>query len=550
MAGVDQVWANSAIEFCLRHGIDHFFLAPGSRCTPLTLAVARMVRDGRAKAIQHFDERGLAFAALGYGRATGKPGVFICTSGTAVANAFPAVIEAAAESVPMLLFTADRPPELRDSGANQTIDQRAIFGGYPRLFVNMPVPDESFALGESLEQGFAATKDGPVHFNWMFREPFTISDEPVPPQYKPEAQASGLPSPPTHNKTELQIQTRGNVLIALGGCKPFEAQQSWELSQNLNCPILSDVTSGLRTGSLELPSEFELPVPDTILHLGGRIVSKTWHQWTATLPDTVDFHHITPTGQIVNPNRLALSQHHADLIQLPSIVSGPKTSDSFLKAWSDAGAQRSGIVDRQLSDPKKLSEPAVAFHVSKHCPTSHGLFVGNSTPIRDMDWFGQGLSDKVRNVAANRGASGIDGLLATATGHAIGLEQPTTILIGDLSALHDLNSLSLVAKSPWPMIVLVLNNQGGHIFDLLPIRESEHFEQFFATPHEYQFEHAAKMFGIDYRRITETDDFAASYRDACSQDRSIILELMTDRQYNMEVRKQIREEIKRCSSQS
>ncbi len=550
MAGVDQVWANSAIELCLRHGIDHFFLAPGSRCTPLTLAVARMVRDGRAKAIQHFDERGLAFAALGYGRATGKPGVFICTSGTAVANAFPAVIEAAAESVPMLLFTADRPPELRGSGANQTIDQRAIFGGYPKLFVNMPVPDESFALDESLEQGFAATKNGPVHFNWMFCEPFTISDEPAPPQYKPEAQASGLPSPPTHNKTELQIQTRGNVLIALGGCKPFEAQQSWELSQNLNCPILSDVTSGLRTGSLELPSEFELPVPDTILHLGGRIVSKTWHQWTATLPDTVDFHHITPTGQIVNPNRLPVSQHHADLIQLSSIVSGPKTSDSFLQSWSDAGAQRSGIVDRQLSDPKKLSEPAVAFHVSKHCPTSHGLFIGNSTPIRDMDWFGQGLSDKVRNVAANRGASGIDGLLATATGYAIGLEQPTTVLIGDLSALHDLNSLSLVAKSPWPMIVLVLNNQGGHIFDLLPIRESEHFEQFFATPHEYQFEHAAKMFGIDYRRITEMDDFAASYRGACSQDRSIILELMTDRQYNMEVRKQIREEIKHCSSQS
>jgi 2-succinyl-5-enolpyruvyl-6-hydroxy-3-cyclohexene-1-carboxylate synthase len=551
MAGVDQVWANSAIEFCLRHEIDHFFLAPGSRCTPLTLAVAResCVQKSRIQVVQHFDERGLAFAALGYGRATGKPGVFICTSGTAVANAFPAVIEAAAENVPMLLFTADRPPELRGSGANQTIDQRDIFGGYPKLFVNMPVPDESFALEESLAQGFAATKNGPVHFNWMFREPFTISNVPTPNKYKPEAQASGSAATVEH-KNDLKIKVNGNVLIALGSCNPFEAQQSWELSQYLNCPLLSDVTSGLRTGSLELPSEFELPVPDTILHLGGRIVSKTWHQWTATLPDTVDFHHITPTGQVINPNRLPVSQHRANLIQLPSIVSGPKTSESFSKKWSDAVAQRNDIVDQQLSDSKKLSEPAVAFHISKHCPTSHGLFVGNSTPIRDMDWFGNGLSDKTRNVAANRGASGIDGLLATATGYAIGLEQPTTVLIGDLSALHDLNSLSLVAKSPWPLIVLILNNQGGHIFDLLPIRESKHFEQFFATPHDCQFEYAAKMFGIDYRRITEMDDLAANYRDACLQNRSIVLELMTDRQCNMEVRNQIREEIQKCSSQS
>ena len=548
MAGVDQVWASTAVEFCLRHGIDHFFLAPGSRCTPLTLAVAR---ESDAHVIQHFDERGLAFAALGYGRATGKPGVFVCTSGTAVANAFPAVIEAAAESVPMLLFTADRPTELRGTGANQTIDQRNIFGSYPKMFVNLPVPDESFALDESLEQGFAATKNGPVHFNWMFREPFTISDEPASTEYKPEAQASESATVrQNQRRDDFKVEVQGNVLIALGGCKPFEAQQAWELSQYLNCPILSDVTSGMRTGSLELPSEFELPQPDTILHLGGRMVSKAWHQWTATLSDEVDFLHITPTGQVINPNRLSVTQHRTDLIQLPTIVSGPKTSDSFLKAWNDAGAQRSSIIDRQLSAPKKLSEPAVAFHVSKNCPTSHGLFIGNSTPIRDMDWYGNGLSDKVRNVAANRGASGIDGLLATATGYATGLQKQTTVLIGDLSALHDLNSLALIAQSKIPLVVVVINNQGGHIFDMLPIRESNHFEQFFATPHEYQFEDAAKMFGIVYHRITEMDDFVTRYQNACSQNQTMILELMTDRQYNTEVRTQIREEIQKCSSQS
>ena len=186
---LDQVWSDAAIERCLQHGIDHFFLAPGSRCTPLTLAVARAEN---AHIIQHFDERGLAFAALGYARATGKPGVFICTSGTAVANALPAVIEAATEGIPMLLFTADRPEELRGSGANQTIDQRNLFGVYAKLFLDLPVPSDSDQLPdiqtlvESVQKSIDAAEHGPVHLNWMFREPFSI-DEPT------QAKTVGLP---------------------------------------------------------------------------------------------------------------------------------------------------------------------------------------------------------------------------------------------------------------------------------------------------------------------------------------------------------------------
>jgi len=551
---IDQVWADAAIESCLRHGIDHFFLAPGSRCTPLTLAVAR--QGDRAQVTQHFDERGLAFAALGYARATGRPGVFICTSGTAVANAFPAVIEAAAESVPMLLFTADRPPELRGSGANQTIDQRNIFVSYPGLFVNVPVPDESSSLDELLEHGFDAAKNGPVHFNWMFREPFTILNKSDPiTQYNPEAQASGsdagaCPESLTVDES-IQIELKGNVLIALGGCNPDEANQALELSRKLNCPMLSDVTSGLATGSFELPGEFSLPMPDTILHLGGRIVSKAWLQWTRSLAgEAVEFIHVTPTGQTINPNGISQKQYHIPLTDLESKVIGLPCPDSFRDAWRDAAAARNNELDHQLEASEKLSEPAIAFFLGINCPTSHGLFIGNSTPIRDMDWFGRGLPDKARNVAANRGASGIDGLLATATGYAAGLKKTTTVLIGDLSALHDLNSLSLVAKSPWPLIVLIINNQGGHIFDLLPIRESKHFEQFFATPHEYQFENAAKMFGIAYRRVTGMAEFAECYSTALSNNRSIVLELSTNRSYNLEVRQQIRDGIAKCSNQS
>ena len=559
---IDQVWASRAIECCLRHGIDHFFLAPGSRCTPLTLAVARVADQSRANVIQHFDERGLAFAALGYGRATGKPGVFICTSGTAVANAFPAVIESAMESVPMLLFTADRPPELRDTGANQTIDQQNIFGNYPKLFLDMPAPtDDDLSktfLADSLRNGISNANHGPVHINWMFREPFTTSDQyqhdaqasESPAKYNPDAQASGFPILP-ENQTEPQIELRGNVLIALGRCNPDEAQQVLELSKRMNCPILSDVTSGISTASFELPSEFSLPRPDTILHLGGRIVSKSWHQWTQQLEDEgVDFIHVTPTGQTINPNHLPVQKFHTSLTNLESKIVGSPSVDSFRNSWSNAAAKRVEILESQFATEIKLNEPAIAHFLSKNCPASDGFFIGNSTPIRDLDWYGAGDSNRARNIAANRGASGIDGLLATATGYAAGLQKRTTVLLGDLSALHDLNSLALIAESQWPLIVVVVNNQGGHIFDLLPVRESQYFEKFFATPHEYRFEDAAKMFGIDYRRITEIEDFTNSYRDACAQRQSIIIELVTDRQHNIKVRNQIRKEIQECSSQS
>ena len=553
----DQRWANLAIQSCLDVGVDHFFLAPGSRCTPLTLAVAR---QKTATVIQHFDERGLAFAAVGYARATGRPGVFICTSGTAVANAFPAVIEAAMESVPMLLFTADRPLELRGSGANQTIDQQNIFGRYAQLFLDMPAPEDQHAaadpggrafLGDALTRGMAAVKKGPVHFNWMFREPFTLKENAL------EENAAGIWPDSNCNAnrdtdtaqpvSDCKIQLSGNVLIALGSCQVEEAREALKLADRIQCPILSDVTSGLRTGSFELPTECSLPVPDTILHLGGRILSKTWHQWTASLPSgQVKLIHVWAKDQNLNPQRLPIERYQTSLTQLDQKITAQRCDADFLAAWQRAAERRTSVIGQQLADTKELSEPAVAFFVSQNCPSSMGLFLGNSTTIRDADWFGTQASDVPRRVAANRGASGIDGLIATAVGYAAGLRTKTTVVLGDLSALHDLNSLSLVRGARWPMIVVLINNQAGHIFDLLPIRNSPHFEQYFATTHDYQFEQAAKMFGLDYRIVTNMADFASGYQAALEQDQSVILEVMTDRQVNLDVRNRIKSEIAKC----
>ncbi|MCH2180383.1 MAG: 2-succinyl-5-enolpyruvyl-6-hydroxy-3-cyclohexene-1-carboxylic-acid synthase [Mariniblastus sp.] len=552
---IDEIWANFITECCIQNGIDHFFVAPGSRCTPLTLAIAR---HADAHVIRHYDERGLAFAALGFGKATGRPGVFVCTSGTAVANAYPAVIEAAMEKTPLLLYTADRPPELLGVGANQTIQQQNIFGEYPELFRHMPVPEDQqteddphglqYLLTE-LTTGLEAAGKGPVHFNWMFREPFSIDhDDHI---KHSAADASQLDiAPGDESKNETCIELTGNTVIALGRCNPEEAEEAQQLAQKLQAPLLADITSGLTQSSFELPTEFSLPAPDTILHLGGRIVSKSWHPWTSSLRDSnTQYFHITPQDLVVNPEHLDLRRFVSPLSDLTDKISGPSTTAEFSCKWQKAANNRDEILKHHLDQATRFSEPAIAYFLSKNCPKSNGLFIGNSMVIRDMDWFSARTSNDPRSVMANRGASGIDGLIATAAGYCAGLRQPTTVLLGDLSALHDLNSLSLAAKSDWPMIILVVNNRGGHIFDLLPVRESAHFEEYFATPHTYQFNSAAEMFGIDYRCIETMDDLSKNYAEALSSNQSVMLELVTHRQQNLEVRQKIREEISKCSVQ-
>ena len=552
---IDEIWANFITECCIQNGIDHFFVAPGSRCTPLTLAIAR---HADAHVTQHFDERGLAFAALGFGKATELPGVFVCTSGTAVANAYPAVIEAAMEKTPLLLFTADRPPEMLGVGANQTIQQQNIFGEYPERFLNMPVPEDQSSeddphglqyLALELATGLKAARNGPVHFNWMFREPFSIDRDDH--QGHPDAVTNQIHIASRDEAEEItRLELTGNTVIALGRCNPKEAREAQQLAQKLQAPLLTDITSGLTQSSFELPTEFSLPAPDAILHLGGRIVSKSWHPWTGSLRHSdTQYFHITPQDLVVNPEHPGLQRIASDLSNLTDKVTGPSTTDEFSDAWQTAANRRDKILQQHLDQATLFSEPAIAYFLSKHCPKSNGLFIGNSMVIRDMDWFSARTSNDPRSVMANRGASGIDGLIATAAGYCSGLGKPTTVLLGDLSALHDLNSLSLAAKSDWPMIVLIVNNRGGHIFDLLPIRESAHFEKYFATPHTYQFDKAAEMFGIDYRCIETMDDLSKNYSKALSSNQSIVLELVTHREHNLEVRQKIREEISKCSAQ-
>lgn len=534
---IDRLWAALAVSTCVREGIDHFFVAPGSRCTPLTLAIAD---HADVKITQHFDERALAFAALGYARATGKAGVFVCTSGTAVANAMPAVIEASMECVPMLLFTADRPPELRGTGANQTIDQQRIFGDYPRWFLDMPCPDEELGnefVCSHVMRGITESGTGPVHLNWMFREPFGLGT-------LPSSAVGEIPDPPRIKQSPRRpsIEVSGNVLVIAGGCRPDEGLSIKQVAMQLGAPLVTDITSGMRGISPDVANISDLPQPDTVVHVGGRIVSKNWLRYTSQLKQT-RFIHLTPHDVLINPNHLGLERTVAP-IESVDFSSSNESSIQFREAWELAESSRRDAVRGVFqSQGDRLSEPRLAFELGSLLQSGHGLMIGNSTPIRDLDWYGHWAEDTNVVVCANRGASGIDGLIATGIGMASGLERPTTIVLGDLSALHDLNSLALVAKSAAPILVLVINNHGGGIFNLLPIKENEHFDRFFSTPHTVEFEHAAAMFGLAYRSASTVSQLVDAYTKGVKLNSSLVLEVKTDRAYNAVVRELLRAEI-------
>lgn len=571
---INQIHASLMVEECLRNGADTFFLAPGARCAPLTLAVAK---HPEARAVQHFDERGLGYAALGFSRATGRPGVVICTSGTAVSNLTPSVVEASMDGVPMLLLTADRPFELRACGANQAIPQTRAFDPYVVWSVDLPAPDVSVpphALLTTVDQAFQYARSGPVHLNCPFREPLAPSPDrtdaetyliPVHPWSRGHEPHTSV-VPPVRSVDEVSlveleelVSTSNKVLvIAGGGCNEAEAMAIEQLAEQRGWPIVSDVGSGLHfgprrtgvarhvdalTGAGGFPDSLK---PDRILQFGSRFLSKSllqaleatpleaWIQVVAREGRFDPLHRVTHRV-VADPDRFCLQLHrereHA-------------ADNQWTLAWLRADQEVERVYAEQLDGAHTLTEPGVARAVTRLLPNLHGLVLGASMPVRDVNQFAARNPNRI-HVACNRGASGIDGTLATAAGFARGLHQCVTVLLGDLAALHDLNSLVLVAKCRAPVIVVVVNNHGGGIFHFLPMADqSEAFERFFGTPHEWEFGSAAAQFGLPYALAGDMEEFQDTYRDALDQRKSCLIEVQTDRERNVEQHRALAEILK------
>jgi 2-succinyl-5-enolpyruvyl-6-hydroxy-3-cyclohexene-1-carboxylate synthase len=556
----NRLWANLVVEELVRCGVDFFCVAPGSRSTPL---VAALAANDRAHSLVHFDERGTAFAALGYARATGRPAAWITTSGTAVANGLPAVVEASTDGVPMILLTADRPPELRQTGANQTIDQPDIFGDYVRWRFDLPAPDltidPAMVLTTVDQAAYRARRSphGPVHLNLMFREPFLPEGDdmlagPSPWAEGDEPYTRYAATKPAVDETEIQAlwqtlrRAKRGLVVAGRLASRKQGEAVLRLADALGWPLLPDVGSQVRLGA---DSENLVPyydallagesfaaahAPEAVVHVGGRALSKRLEQFLGRSgPDPYVVARENPFR--LDPAHRVTHSIEADVVDFCAAmvrvarVDPPDEDDSWMAGWRGASER----VGRSLDgiSTTALNEPFVARCVSRNVPYDHGLVVASSMPVRDLDTYAANGGAPVP-VAANRGASGIDGTVATAAGFARGLGRPVTLLIGDLALLHDLNSLAMLRDVP--VAVVVLNNDGGGIFSFLPVaKRKEFFEPYFGTPQGVGFGPAARMFGLQYERPGTTEEFVEIYRKACARGSSTLIEVRTDREENV-----------------
>ncbi len=469
------------VDEWVRCGVRHAVIAPGSRSTPLAVSLAS--RTELQIHVVH-DERVAAFIALGIGL-SGTPAVLLCTSGTAAVNFHPAVVEAGLSDIPMIVCTADRPPELRGVGAPQTIDQLELYGRSVRWFIDAPVPDavqpEQRDVWRLLAQrAFASAASGPVHVNLPFREPLLDATGPLD---LPGVIDPALPIPrwrATSGPLEAEFDRQRGVIIA-GGRSGVAEAEVLALAERLGWPILADPCSGLRQHavtafeSLLRHAEFaRAHTPEIVVRVGRPPASKTLSQWVVASGAPV----IQVGGPgVVNPDRnVTKYSGMADLATLNGAAGTP-----WLARWRHANDKAERVFN-SLAAGQQLTEPAVARLVAASAQQIGPLVVSSSMPVRDVEWFGGPCSD----AHANRGANGIDGVMSTALGIALESGRPTTVLVGDIAFVHDSNALVGLTSRGVDLRLVVIDNGGGGIFSFLPqaaTLSADRFEQLFGTPH-------------------------------------------------------------------
>lgn len=485
--GANATFCATLVDQFVADGLTAAFVAPGSRSTPLVVAMAG---DPRVDLELFHDERSAAFAALGHGLATGRPAALACTSGTAAAHFFATVIEADLSAVPLIVLTADRPPELWGRGAPQTIDQTRLYGDRVRLFVEPGPPSHQEQttwrpLARSLWAAATGPMPGPVHANLSFREPLLSEVHPLPVGIEPATAGTAEPVAP------LRLGAGSGAIVA--GRGPTDPCQILELAERLGWPVIADHRSGCRRpghrsvinrfDSLLRASEFaQAHIPNTIVRFGEIVSSKAVSQWiTAAAAAGCQIISGRPDGRLIDPESVADT-----LVDEPGLVQAlladpDKPGDpDWLDGWRTADDQAEAAI---AANVQPESEIGIARAVVKAVPAGGALVVASSMPVRDVEWFGPPRDDIA--VHSNRGANGIDGTIAAATGVAL-TGTATICLIGDVALLHDSTSLVGLADRDIDLTIVVIDNDGGGIFSFLPQHDeldTATYELLFGTPH-------------------------------------------------------------------
>jgi 2-succinyl-5-enolpyruvyl-6-hydroxy-3-cyclohexene-1-carboxylate synthase len=573
--------AAALVDGLVAGGVVHACVSPGSRSTPLALALAR---DPRVRVHVHLDERSGAFFGLGIAKATGRPVIVACTSGTATAELLPAVIEASLSRIPLVLLTADRPPRLRGTGANQTIVQLDLYGGYVKASLDLPVPatqgQEAWWRQASREafEAMVADPPGPVHLNCPFEEPLTPSGLIAPPPAgdgpfewpaRPEA---GLDPDEAERLAGLVSGARGAVVI--GGWPGDVSGEAAFWSKVLGWTVLAEPISGARAPGSSLAAGqtliassawAEAARPDVVIQFGATPTTRASQAFVASTEQLIvaDRRHMDPDPErhatwrlAVDPDALRrallghplgeagvalaeeISLDDAEALRRGGIEAAPRP---WSETWRAADGLARGAMDRLMDRWEEPFEPRIARDVASWMPQGGTLFVGNSTPIRDLD-----LAMAPRaglGVFANRGAGGIDGLVSTALGIAA-IEGGATIgLIGDLSLLHDAGAVLWNGARGVDLTLVVVNNGGGHVFSLLPQRDLPEHRELFVTPHAVDIGELCEAAGAGHERVERASDLLPAMNRAAGAGGLNVVEVAVDAELGLRRRGELQDGV-------
>ena len=539
------------VDDLVRFGMEHAAVSPGSRSTPLALALAR---HPHVLVHVHLDERAAGFFALGIAKATGRPVAVACTSGTATAELLPAVVEASQTRTTLVLLTADRPPELRGVGANQTIDQVGLFGGYVRASFDAPVPGDAadeqtwhdLVLG--LTRASMGLPPGPVHLNLPFREPLVGAPDVLPASAPSgtEFTLSAAAEPEELEGLERELTSTTDGLILAGSMRESPPTLP-DLAARAGWPLLAEPTSNLRVPGALSAGQFLLAdarfsnehVPEVVLQFGAAPTSRAALELVrrAGRLVIVDQDHL-----VADPHRKAAWTLRAEPAGFVSeLLFGSEPGESaWLRAWREADGAARTAVDGLLEEWGEPFEGRIARDVAASVPAGGVLVVGSSMPVRDLDAYM--APRREIGILANRGASGIDGFVSTALGvSATG--AATTALCGDLTLLHDIGSLVWSASKDLDCVLVVPNNDGGAIFSFLPQRELPEFEELFATPHGLDLGAICRAAGAGHARVEHSDDVIPSVERARGAGGVHVVEVPIDRARNVDLHAAVQEAV-------
>jgi 2-succinyl-5-enolpyruvyl-6-hydroxy-3-cyclohexene-1-carboxylate synthase len=545
-------------------GVGHAIVSPGSRSAPLAVGALRAEALGLCVRA-HADERSAAFFALGVAKASGAPSLLVCTSGSAAANYLPAVVEAWHAGVPLILLTADRPPELQDCDAGQTIDQSALYGTYLRWRATLPLPEPgegalrvARSIGRRAVASALGRQPGPVHLNWPLREPL-VPPRGLAPMVKAEPPrfAAKAPLAPSEEQIEAlaelaRSEDQGLVVAGPALPTPGLAAAAARFATAAGWPIVADAASQLRCGPhaehAPLVTTAELLLregrfarthaPRAVLRLGAAPTSKALRLWLEASPPP-QLWLVDPHARFSDPSRLASERLEVDPVALldgaASRLGGAAREGRWCRAFQRAERAASAALERALEGEPALLEPRAVRELAAALPDGALLYLSNSMPVRDADAF-LPASPRPLALLANRGANGIDGLVSSALGAASVWPRPAALLTGDLAFLHDLGGLAAARALGRPLVIVVLNNDGGGIFSFLPIAEhgeSVAFERLFRTPHGLDLRHAGALFGLRFTRVASWEAFRVALKDGLARDEVSIVEVPVDAAANV-----------------